>query len=114
PDEIASLMTAHVRRVAPQSIRLAVTRHLSAPPFVVDRQPPGLVAALAAYRGAFGASPGFVRAGGTIPAVPMLGEALGVPPLLMGFALPDDGAHGPNERLHLPTFWSAIETSIRL
>jgi acetylornithine deacetylase/succinyl-diaminopimelate desuccinylase-like protein len=38
----------------------------------------------------------------------------GVTPVLAGFALPDDHIHGPDERLHLPTFFRAIETSLAL
>jgi acetylornithine deacetylase/succinyl-diaminopimelate desuccinylase-like protein len=73
-----------------------------------------MAAAVAACRAGFGAAPVLLRAGGTIPAVGLLQGALGHPPLLLGFALPDDGAHAPDERLHLPTFWSAIDTSIVL
>jgi hypothetical protein len=41
-----------------------------------------------------------------------LREILGIPSVLMGFALPDDGLHAPNEKFHLPTFFKAIATSI--
>jgi acetylornithine deacetylase/succinyl-diaminopimelate desuccinylase-like protein len=37
---------------------------------------------------------------------------LGIPAVLMGFGLPDDRIHGPNEKFHLPNFYKAIETSI--
>jgi hypothetical protein len=30
----------------------------------------------------------------------------------MGFALPDDGMHAPNEKFHLPNFFNGIATSI--
>jgi hypothetical protein len=30
----------------------------------------------------------------------------------MGFALPDDGLHAPNEKFHLPNFFNGIATSI--
>jgi acetylornithine deacetylase/succinyl-diaminopimelate desuccinylase-like protein len=53
-----------------------------------------------------------VRSGGTIPVVNLFQELLGVPTALMGFALPDDGLHAPNEKFHLPTFFKAIATSI--
>ena len=37
-----------------------------------------------------------------------------MPIVLMGFALPDDGMHGPNERFHLPTFFKGIAAAIWL
>jgi acetylornithine deacetylase/succinyl-diaminopimelate desuccinylase-like protein len=45
----------------------------------------------------------FLRSGGTIPVVDELARRLGVPTVLMGFALPDGGMHAPNEKAHLPT-----------
>jgi acetylornithine deacetylase/succinyl-diaminopimelate desuccinylase-like protein len=112
PSEIAALLEQHVARLAPPTVHVTVARHAGVPPFLADREGPARQVALAAYRAGFGAAPVLLRAGGSIPAVSMLRDVLGVSPLLMGFALPDDGIHGPNERLHLPTFWSAIETSI--
>ena len=38
---------------------------------------------------------------------------LGIPVVLMGFGLPDDRIHGPNEKFHLPNFFKGIETSIQ-
>jgi acetylornithine deacetylase/succinyl-diaminopimelate desuccinylase-like protein len=114
PDEIAALLDAHLRQHAPASLHVEVDRQFAAPPFLLDREPPGLAAAVRAFGAGFGTPPRFVRSGGTIPALPMLRDVLGLRPLLMGFALPGDGVHGPNERLHLPTLWSAIDTSIHL
>jgi acetylornithine deacetylase/succinyl-diaminopimelate desuccinylase-like protein len=33
---------------------------------------------------------------------------LGVPAVLMGFGLPDDNTHAPNEKTHLPTFERSV------
>jgi len=114
PEEIADLLKEHFERLAPATVRVAIVSDTAVRPFLADRDHPELPVALEAYRKGFGAVPAFLRAGGSIPAVRMLQDVLGRSPLLMGFALPDDGMHGPNERLHLPTFWSAIETSIWL
>jgi acetylornithine deacetylase/succinyl-diaminopimelate desuccinylase-like protein len=114
PEEIADLLKQHFERLAPATVRLATVSGAAVRPFLADRDHPALPVTLEAYRKGFGSAPAFLRAGGSIPAVTMLQDALGQSPLLMGFALPDDGMHGPNERLHLPTFWSAIETSIWL
>jgi acetylornithine deacetylase/succinyl-diaminopimelate desuccinylase-like protein len=65
-----------------------------------------------AYRRGFGAEPVFLRSGGSIPAVSMFQEVFGIPSVLMGFALPDDRIHAPNEKFHLPNFHKGIATSI--
>jgi acetylornithine deacetylase/succinyl-diaminopimelate desuccinylase-like protein len=71
-----------------------------------------LRAARAAYSRGFGVEAISRRSGGSLPAATLLQEELGVPVALMGFALPDDRAHGTNERLHLPTFHRGIATAI--
>jgi hypothetical protein len=44
----------------------------------------------------------------------MFSSLLRIPTVLMGFALPDSGIHGANERLHLPTFSRGVRASIEL
>ena len=58
------------------------------------------------------ARPVFLRSGGTIPIVNHFQEWLGIPTVLMGFALPDDRIHAPNEKFHLPNFYRGITTSL--
>ena len=38
---------------------------------------------------------------------------LGIPTLLMGFGLPDDNLHAPNEKFHIANFHRGIESIIR-
>src|SRR5262249_18514410 len=98
-------------RVAPTTVRLAVRKHSEASPVVLDRRHPALRAAASAYRRGFGARPVLVRSGGTIPVVGLL-RSLGLPTVLMGFALPDDRAHAPNEKFPLPNYRRGIATCI--
>jgi acetylornithine deacetylase/succinyl-diaminopimelate desuccinylase-like protein len=112
PLEIDRLFRAHVARVAPPAVQAAVRTDLAVKPAVTERNHPAASAAAVAYQKGFGAAPVFVRSGGTIPVVNLFREMLGIPSVLMGFALPDDGLHGPNEKFHLPTFFKAIATSI--
>jgi acetylornithine deacetylase/succinyl-diaminopimelate desuccinylase-like protein len=42
----------------------------------------------------------------------MFQEILGISTVLMGFGLPDDGLHGPNEKFSLAQFDKGIKTSI--
>jgi acetylornithine deacetylase/succinyl-diaminopimelate desuccinylase-like protein len=54
----------------------------------------------------------FLRSGGTIPILSTFQKTLGIPTVLMGFALPQDRVHAPNEKFYLPNFFRGIETSI--
>jgi acetylornithine deacetylase/succinyl-diaminopimelate desuccinylase-like protein len=81
-----------------------VVTHLRARPAEVDRSHPAVRAAASACSRAFGAPPVFLRSGGSIPVVELFREILGIPTALMGFALPDDRIHAPDERFFLPNF----------
>jgi len=50
-----------------------------------------------------------MRSGGSIPIAGLLYDELGVPVVMMGFGLPDDNLHAPNEKFHLPNFYRGIE-----
>jgi acetylornithine deacetylase/succinyl-diaminopimelate desuccinylase-like protein len=112
PSDIERLFRQHVRRITPPTVRAAVRATLAARPALIERTHPALRAAARAYRRGFGAAPVFLRSGGTIPVVNTFQELLGLPTVLMGFALPDDRMHAPNEKFHLPNFFKGIETSI--
>ncbi len=112
PQEIDRLFRRYVADITPPTVRTTIRTQLAAPPALVDRNHPAMRAAAVAYRRGFGAMPVFLRSGGTIPVVNLLHQALGIPTVLMGFALPDDQMHGPNEKFHLPNFFNGIITSI--
>jgi len=111
PREIDHLVREHIVQLTPAGVRARVRTHMSAKPALIDRSHPVLGAAARAYQWAFGAQTVFLRNGGTIPVVNLLQEVLGIPVVLMGFGLPDDRIHGPNEKFHLPNFFRGIETS---
>ncbi len=112
PHEIDRLLRQYINSVTPPTVQTTIRRHLVAKPALVNRHHPTMQAAAAAYRKGFGATPVFLRSGGTIPVVNLFQEILGVPTVLMGFALPDDRMHAPNEKFHLPNFYNGIVTSI--
>jgi acetylornithine deacetylase/succinyl-diaminopimelate desuccinylase-like protein len=112
PAEIEYWFRKHIAGIAPPTVRVRMRTLAMSRPVVTPERHPFLRAAARAYRRAFGVEPVLQRSGGTIPVVNAFREVLGIPSVLMGFALPDDDAHGPNEKLHLPTFFRGIETSI--
>ena len=112
PRHIDQLFRRYVAHIAPPGMNSVVRTISSARPALIDRKHPAMKAAALAYRKGFGAAPVFLRSGGTIPAVSMFQEELGIPTVLMGFGLPDDRIHAPNEKFHLPNFYRGIATSI--
>ena len=113
PDELDGLFREYVAEIAPLGVQMRVRTLMRAKPAQVDRTHPAIVVAARAYQQAFGAPAVFLRNGGTIPVVNLIQDALKIPVVLMGFGLPDDRIHGPNEKIHLPNFFKGVETSIR-
>ena len=112
PTEIGKLLREHIARITPPTVKSEVRLLSGAKPAVVRRDHPAVRAAAIAYRKGFGARPVFLRSGGTIPVVDTFQRLLGIPTVLMGFALPDDRIHAPNEKFHLPNFYNGIATCI--
>jgi acetylornithine deacetylase/succinyl-diaminopimelate desuccinylase-like protein len=112
PREIGRLFRNHIARITPPTMRAIVRTLSGADPVVMDPREPALRAATVAYRHSFGVPPVFLRSGGTIPILGAFRKTLGVPTVLMGFALPDDRMHAPNEKFHIPNFFKGVETSI--
>jgi len=112
PNRVGKLFREHIARTTPPGIETTVKLLSPVQPALVDRKHPAVRAAAFAYKKGFGASPVFLRSGGSIPVVNAFKESLGIPTALMGFGLPDDRIHAPNEKFHLPNFYRGIETSI--
>jgi acetylornithine deacetylase/succinyl-diaminopimelate desuccinylase-like protein len=113
PHQIGSRFREYLMHRTPTGMRVRMRRLMSEKPVLIDRSDPTLAAAARAYRRAFGTQTVFLRNGGTIPVINTIQEILGIPVVLMGFGLPEDRIHGPNEKFHLANFFKGIETSIR-
>jgi len=113
PDEIVQLAEKYFMDNAPKSVEVKVIRHHGGKPVIVPLDNPYLASATRALREAWQREPLFIREGGSIPIVADFKEILGLDTLLLGFALPDNRAHSPNENFHLPTFYTGIESLVR-
>lgn len=113
PALVGRRVAAHLRRATAsfEGVRIDVRLGAASRAVELPTKHPVVGAARAAYRVGFGRDPVLLRSGGTIPPAGLL-AGLGLPIVLLGFSLPDDGIHGPNEKLHLPTFWRGVETCI--
>ena len=112
PQEIYDLFAKYVQKIAPPSVTVKTTLFHFAPASISDYSIPAIKAAGAAYEQVFGKQPVFMREGGSIPVVSEFQHELGLETVLMGFGLPDDRIHSPNERFYLPNFYRGIETAI--
>ena len=113
PKKIAAAFQAYVQAIAPPTVKVEISAGHGAPATITDFDIPAMKAAVTAYTETFGKEPVFMREGGSIPVVGQFQEYLGLETVLMGFGLPDDRIHSPNERFYLPNFFKGIETSIR-
>jgi acetylornithine deacetylase/succinyl-diaminopimelate desuccinylase-like protein len=114
PDRIAELFEAHVRKVAPKTVEVKVTRMHGGKPWITGYDNKFIQAAARAIEQGFGKTPVFCREGGSIPVVSTFQEQLGLPAVLFGVGLPDENAHAPNERLDLGNFHNGIVASAYL
>jgi acetylornithine deacetylase/succinyl-diaminopimelate desuccinylase-like protein len=112
PNRIVTLIREHLATIAPRTVDVEVRTLGGGQPALVDRNSPAMKAASRAYALAFGKEPVLVRRGGSIPVVATFQRILGIETVLMGFGLPDDRLHSPNEKFHLPNFYRGIETII--
>src|SRR6266849_2063991 len=111
PNKIADLFETHVRKLAPKTVELKVTRMHGGKPWMTSYDHPFVQAAARAIEHGFGKKPVFTREGGSIPVVSTFQEELGLPSVLFGVGLPDENAHAPNEKLDISNFHGGIISS---
>jgi amidohydrolase len=106
--KVAKQLERAVAALAPRWAEVQVKVLHGGDPVQVDVNHPAFEVLDAAFAAVTGRPAVRVRAGGSIPIVPELGQS-GAPVLLTGIGLPDDGLHSPNEKLDLAQLWSGIE-----
>ena len=112
PASIKAMLENYVSAMAPKTVTWEVRELSHGPGALMDRHSAPMNAAAQALKTVFGKDPVFRREGGSIPVVGVLQQTLGVESVLLGFGLPDDGIHGPNEKQHLPTLFKGIEAYV--
>ncbi len=109
PTEVIRQFRSAVKRLTPPGIRTTVRVLSAAPASLVNTDNRFIQAAADALAQVFGQKTVYIRAGGSIPVVGLFQKHLRVPTVMMGFGLPDDRLHSPNEKFHLPNFYRGIE-----
>jgi acetylornithine deacetylase/succinyl-diaminopimelate desuccinylase-like protein len=110
PEEAAAQLQAAIRDACPKGVNAEFRVIHAGAPSLTNPDNPYIRAAAGAMRQVFGRETVYIRSGGSIPIVGVFDRYLGIPSVLMGFGLPDDNLHAPNEKFHLPNFFRGIES----
>jgi acetylornithine deacetylase/succinyl-diaminopimelate desuccinylase-like protein len=111
--EIADLLQKHLKQIAPPQVTVEVKRLHGGHGALINLDSTYMRSAHQVLQQVFGHAPVYEREGGSIPVVATFQKVLGIDSIMLGFGLPDDNLHSPNERFYLPNFYNGIETVIR-
>ncbi len=110
PEKIVAAVKDFVAANTPKGIQCEVRVLSSGPGLMVNPDHPAIRVAAKAFSDVFGKPTVFTRSGGSIPIVGDFANHLGIPTILMGFGLPDDGLHSPNEKYNIRNYFDGIRT----
>ncbi|MFF2091947.1 dipeptidase [Paenibacillus sp. NPDC058174] len=113
-DPVATLerISAHLHTHVPTGAKLTVTPGEKARAFNMDPNHPMLQTAADAYEEVYGTRAIFTKDGGSIPIVETFSRVLSAPVVMMGFGLPDENLHAPNEHFNLENFDKGLLTIV--
>ena len=114
PLKIVEAFERALRDRCPRTVKIEFARHGLAGPVLVPRQGKATQLAVDAITEGFGAAPALIREGGSIPVVALIKQTLGIDTLLIGFGLPDDRVHSPNEKFDLDALHKGTRTAAAL
>jgi acetylornithine deacetylase/succinyl-diaminopimelate desuccinylase-like protein len=113
PEKIVAAFRQFVAERAPAGVTTEVRLLSGGPACMVNPDHPAIRVAASAFEETFERETVFVRSGGSIPIVGDFATHLGIPTILMGFGLPDDGLHSPNEKFAVENYYKGIHTVAR-
>ncbi|MBI5053814.1 MAG: M20/M25/M40 family metallo-hydrolase, partial [Chloroflexi bacterium] len=112
PNKVEKQLIAYLKKNAPKTVTWNLKAFGKTPGVLTAFDSLQVKAAQKALQSVFGVKPVFRREGGSVPVVSDIQRILGIDSVIMGFGLPDDNLHAPNEKQHIPTFFKGIEAYI--
>ena len=109
PKKIARLVEKYIRKLLPKSVNCKFEVLSTGKPWVASFQAPIFQKAQSALQKGFGKKAVFIREGGSIPFVTQMHDTFKVPCVLIGFGLPDENAHAPDEHIALENYFGGIK-----
>ncbi len=111
PDEVVDQLRAAIAQATPRGIVASFQLLSASPPCLVNPDHPLIRKAARAMQKVFGRETVYIRCGGSIPVVGLFAE-IGIPSVLMGFGLPDDNIHAPNEKMSVSNYTRGIDSMV--
>ena len=111
PVKVVEAFERAMRERCPKGVTIEFARHGLAGPVRVPPDSAAMRLAAEAVEAGFGNKPTLVREGGSIPVVALIKQVLGIDTLLVGFGLPDDRVHSPNEKFDLDALHRGTRTA---
>ena len=112
-DDVLKKFMKYVNKLTPKGIQIKIKVWSKGPAAVIGTDNKYVKAATEAMHEIFKKNTVFIRSGGSIPIVTDFQDVLKIPSVMMGFGLPDDNLHAPNEKFHIPNFHRGIESICR-
>jgi acetylornithine deacetylase/succinyl-diaminopimelate desuccinylase-like protein len=109
PEEVVNQLRKAIAHATPRGVQATFELLAAAAPCLVNPENPFIREAAAAMQRVFGRETVYVRCGGSIPIVGLFEKTLGIPSVLMGFGLPDDNIHAPNEKMSISNYSKGID-----
>jgi acetylornithine deacetylase/succinyl-diaminopimelate desuccinylase-like protein len=110
PAKIAKRVERQIRKLLPKSVDCRFEVLSMGKPWVAPYSHPIFQTAIRSLEGGFGKKAVFIREGGSIPFVTQMHDTFKVPCVLLGFGLPDENAHAPDEHLALENYFGGIKS----
>lgn len=110
PGKVVESFKKFVKDSTPAGIQTEVRVLSAGPGLMVNPDHPAIQVAAKAFGEMLKRPTVFIRSGGSIPIVGDFARNLGIPTVLMGFGLPDDGLHSPNEKYKIANYYTGIMT----
>jgi acetylornithine deacetylase/succinyl-diaminopimelate desuccinylase-like protein len=110
PMKIARLVDRHIRKLLPKTVTCKFELRSTGKPWVAPYTHPIFQKAIQALQSGFGKKAVFIREGGSIPFVTQMHDTFKVPCVLLGFGLPDENAHAPDEHIALENYFGGIKS----
>ena len=111
PLKIVTTFERTLRERCDKTVKIEFASHGLAGSVLVPREGRAMTLAAEALQQGFGAPPTLIREGGSIPVVGLIKTTLGIDTLLIGFGLPDDRVHSPNEKFDLDALYKGTRTA---